>query len=180
MTVVDLVLPTDVPTSMTLDEGAKLAELARGQSVLELGAWQGFSTICLAQTATVCHSVDWHGGDENAGFSDTLVPYLRNLQRYGMLRSERVVVHIGRFHAVCDAFRDGRFDGVFVDGAHDYKSVIEDGKMAWRLARKWIAFHDYGVDGSDAGGPRFAVAEAVAELFGSPSELVDTLAVVRL
>lgn len=180
MTVADLIVPMDVSSAMTAEEGEKLADLARGKVVLELGAWMGFSTICMAQTAKEVHSVDWHGGDDHAGRTDTLVPYLQNLQRYGMLRSERVVIHIGRFDQVCDAFRDGRFDGVFVDGAHDYQSVIEDGKMAWRLAREWVAFHDYGVAGSDKGGPEFAVKDAVHEMFGSPSEVVGTIAVVRI
>jgi hypothetical protein len=182
VTVTRFVIPTDVPTSMTEAEGLKLAELAEGKLVLELGAWQGFSTICLAQAAEVVHSVDWHGGDAHAGYGSTLVPYLQNLQRYGLLGAgSRLATHIGRFETICPVFADQSFHGVFVDGAHDYESVLADGKQALRLTNEWIAFHDYGVHLSDQGGELpFGVTEAVTELFGSPHELVDTLAIVRL
>lgn len=177
---VKAVIPTDVPTSMSEAEGEKLAELAEGDVVLELGAWQGFSTVCLAQSAEFVLSVDWHQGDEHAGHGSTLVPYLQNLQRYGLIGADRVAVHIGRFEHICSLLADRTFDGVFVDGLHDYASVRRDADQAKRLAREWVAFHDYGVEASSAGGLGFGVERAVGEVFGEPTEIVDTLAIIRL
>lgn len=180
MRLTQAVIPTDVPTSMTTVEGAKLSELAVDKVVLELGAWQGFSTICMAQNAEFLLSVDWHQGDEHAGHGSTLVPYLQNLQRYGLIGTDRLSVHVGRFEHICSLLADQSFDGVFVDGLHDYGSVRRDADQAKRLAREWVAFHDFGVEASSAGGLGFGVEKAVTEVFGEPAEIVDTLAIVRL
>lgn len=174
------VVPVDIETSMTPAEGVKLAGLADGDVVLELGAWQGFSTVCLAQNAEFVLSVDWHQGDAHAGYGSTLVPYLQNLQRFGLLAGERVAVHVGRFEHLCSLLADQSFDGVFVDGLHDYASVRRDADQAKRLARDWVAFHDYGVEAVNADGLAFGVAKAVTEVFGEPTEIVDTLAIVRV
>ncbi len=124
-------------------------------------------------------AVVWHQGDDHAGHGNTLVPYLQNLQRYGLLDSGQLAVHVGRFEHICALLRDDSFDGVFVDGLHDYASVRRDADEAKRIAREWVAFHDYGVEASNAGGLEFGVAQAVDEVFGEPGEVVDTLAIVR-
>lgn len=173
-----VVLP-DIPTSMSENEGLALARLADNKIVLELGAWQGYSTVCIAQTAAVTHSVDWHRGDAHAGQGSTLIPYLQHLQRYGLLA--HVNVHIGRFETVLPALQDAYFDVVFLDGQHDYDSVKADAEQAVRVAKPGavLAFHDYGIGMSDRSGLKFGVNEAVDELF-TVGEVVDTLAIVRL
>jgi hypothetical protein len=40
-----------------------------------------------------------------------------------------------------------------------------------------LAFHDYGVEASSHGGDAFGVTQAVQETLGSPSRVVDTLAI---
>lgn len=180
---ITVVLP-EIPSSLTETEGETLAELAADKVVLELGAWQGYSTVCMAQTARSLTSVDWHHGDEHAGHTSTLVPYLQNLQRYGLLQHVNVVV--GRFENVLPLLQTGGFDLVFVDGQHDYESVSFDGGHALRLLRPeggTIAFHDYGIQASSEGGGSFGVTRRVNELWGTETvgriEVVDTLAIVR-
>ena len=161
-------LPTDITTALTVAEATTLRELADGKAVLELGAHYGFSTIVLAAVTKELHSVDWHKGDPHAGLADSLLTYRENLRRYGV--EDKVISHVGRFGDVLPAFRDHYFDGCFVDGEHDFDSVVADGRLAWGLVRPggWVAFHDYG---------RYGVKRAVNAL-ARPDRIVDTLAVL--
>jgi predicted O-methyltransferase YrrM len=161
-------IPTDITTALTVGEATTLRELADGKAVLELGAHYGFSTIVLARVTKELHSVDWHKGDPHAGLGDSLLTYRENLRRYGV--EDKVVTHVGRFGDVLPAFREHYFDGCFVDGEHDFDSVVADGRLAWALVRPggWVAFHDYG---------RFGVKRAV-DAIARPDRVVDSLAVL--
>lgn len=180
MSGVTAVFPHDIDSSLTVNEGAALAELSSGKVVLELGAWLGRSTVCIAQTAAKCYSVDWHQGDAHAGGAHTLVPYLRNLRRYGL--EDKVVVIIGRFEDVLPALAPFFFDLVFLDGFHTYDQVKRDAEQAIKLVNGHgtIAFHDYGVEASSMGGGEFGVTKAVDAMFERPTRLVDSLAIVEV
>jgi glycosyltransferase involved in cell wall biosynthesis len=166
-----ITVPDDVPTAVTRDEAARLATLASGGDVLELGAWHGFSTIILAQAARRVTSVDWHGGDASltamgeAGAS-TWEAYRANLARYGV--AGKVDARRGRFTDVLQALaRSGAlFDGVFLDAQHDAAAVQADLELALPLVRPggWVAFHDYGRS-DETGHPGFGVT-GVADRFG--------------
>ncbi|MGH7483990.1 MAG: class I SAM-dependent methyltransferase [bacterium] len=160
--------PTDIPTAVTSKEAAKLADLAYGGTVLELGAHFGFSTIVMADVANRVHSVDWHQGDPHAGLGNSLATFLDNLDSYGV--RSRVTVHMGRFEHVLPTMRTGYFDGCFFDGSHDYDSIVEDIDLAYRLVRPggWLAFHDYG---------RFDVSRALENTISVPLTVIDSLAV---
>ena len=56
--------PADIATSMSEMELDKLADLAQGKRVLEIGARVGASTVAMARVAESVHSVDWHQGDK--------------------------------------------------------------------------------------------------------------------
>lgn len=166
-----------IPTALTPAEAAQLAELARGGLVLELGAEYGASTIALAGTARLVHSVDWHQGDSMTGHADSLESYFSNLRRANVTN---VVAHVGRFEDVLPLFQPHSFDGCFLDGEHDRASVERDTELAMRLVRRggFLAWHDYG---------RFEVAEVVdrvsddlAHLHPKPIHLVDWLAWVHV
>src|SRR5215831_6278853 len=160
-----ITIPDDIPTAVTGEEAAKLASLASGGDVLELGAQWGFSTVILAQAARRVTSVDWHQGDASIvavsgeeDCPDTWEPYLANLIRYGV--RSKVDAMRGRFADVLPnlARRGALFDGVFLDAQHDTASVEADLALALPLVRPggWVAFHDYGR--SDANGfPGFGV-----------------------
>jgi predicted O-methyltransferase YrrM len=170
----DEVPPTDIQTALSQAETSALQELARGKIVLECGAFWGHSTIAMALTALRIHSVDWHRGDEHAGYVETLSTFVANLRRYGV--DNKVVSHVGRFADVLPQFRPNAFDGCFLDGQHDRGSVEQDLGMIRLLVKRggWIAMHDYGL---------FDVAPA-SESFTRTSEfrlerVVDTLAILR-
>jgi glycosyltransferase involved in cell wall biosynthesis len=166
-----ITIPDDIPTAVTSEEAARLANLASGGDVLELGAQYGFSTIILAQAARRVTSVDWHQGDDSiaamgGGPEDTWEAYRSNLARYGV--AAKVDARRGRFTDVLPALRKqgALFDGCFLDAQHDSAAVQADLDLVLPLIRPggWVAFHDYGR--SDATGhPGFGVTP-VADRFG--------------
>jgi predicted O-methyltransferase YrrM len=157
-----------VYTSLTEAEVHKLIKLAEGKDVVELGAQFGGSTLALAISARSVHSLDWHQGDEHAGYRDTLHEYF-----YNIASCRNVVSHIGRFEDILPKMRRGVFDMAFIDGQHDRVSVKSDYTLAQPLLKPGatVAFHDYG---------RFEVKEAVDSMFKELDELVDTLAIVTV
>lgn len=153
----------NVPPGWLSDlEADCLAQLARGKTVLELGAWLGRSTVVLASTAVHVVSVDWHKGDEDAGFGDTLPGYwdtVRNL--------DAVTMVVGRFEFVVPLFAPV-FQLAFVDGCHAEDAVVRDARLAAAVTRGLVAFHDY---------DQPAVQAAVSEAGFVPVRRVDTLAI---
>jgi hypothetical protein len=161
-----LIIPGDIVSAVTAPEATALADLARGQAVLELGAYLGFSTVVLASVAAEVISVDWHLGDAHAGLGDTWDAFCANLDRYGV--ADRVHVIRGRFEDVLPPMAAvvPRFGGCFLDAMHDEESVSRDTALALPLIRPggFMAWHDYG-RGDATGNPGFAVTE-VADRYG--------------
>lgn len=162
----NIIIPSDITSAVTPEEAIALANLARGKTVLELGAHYGFSTIVLASVAEQVYSVDWHQGDPHAGEGDSWVPFNFNLLRYGV--KDRVTICLGRFEdEVPGLAAEGVVtDGAFIDGMHDEESVSRDLALALLIVRPggFIAFHDYG-RGPETGHPDFRITQ-VADKFG--------------
>lgn len=149
----------------------ELQRLAANKTVLELGSWQGRSTLALAETARIVHAVDWFHGDPHVGQGDSLPVYLAATRHL-----PNVVTHIGRFTEVLPHLALGGFDLVFFDGYHTHHQVADDIRLALPLVAPLgtLAFHDYGVTQGD-----FGVTQAVNERFPN-IQVTDTLAVVKL
>src|SRR5678816_4196366 len=165
------VFPTDVAGWLTQLEGRKLASLADSKAVLEIGSYQGRSTICMAQTAARVVSVDWHGGDIGCGYGSTETEFRANLEKYGF--TGKVDVHVCRSS---DYVSDERFDLVFIDGAHDYPSVKTDIAIALKALKPGglIAFHDYRTfEGEYDGGWDEGVTNAVDQLLSNGATLLE-------
>lgn len=162
-----LVIPATVTTAVTAPEAEELGRLAFGRTVLELGAYHGFSTIVLASVAERVYSVDWHQGDDHAGVGDSFPTFMDTMRAYPDAAS-RVTVYRGRFEDEVPklAARGVEVDGAFLDGFHDEPSVSRDLALALTVVRPggFIAFHDYG-RGPETGNPGFAVTQ-VADRFG--------------
>lgn len=179
----DWIFADEVLSAVTEDECRRLAELGRGRSVLEIGSYYGRSTIALASTAAVVHSVDPHDGGpvESPG---TLPEFLDGLERYSL--REKVVVHVGRSTQILPLLQDGSFDMVFVDAMHERPEVDVDLFLSAGCLKAGgcLALHDYGRDGVHVGDVwhPFGVTEAVDEFVTrtevAPPEVVDTLAVL--
>jgi predicted O-methyltransferase YrrM len=154
---------------VTKKECERLADLAQGKVVLEVGAHYGRSTIAMASTAERVFSLDWHQGDnftKDWGF--TAGTYLKHLLRYRVL--DRVAPIIARGEDVAPFLADGSFDFVFIDADHSYDAVRGYIELFLPKNKGPIAFHDYAVEGCFE-------KQAADEAFGKPDELVDTLAV---
>lgn len=148
-------------------EATRLAELARGKRVLELGAFKGRSTVAMAVTAEVVVSVDWHQGDihTKTKMQSSLSEYTENIKPY-----PNIVPLVGRFEDIVPTLIANQFDMVFVDGQHDRESVQRDFMFALLFSPKVIAVHDWGL---------FAVEPALTDMGMTPDEVVETLAVFK-
>lgn len=149
---------------LSVAEGEALQCLATGRAVLELGAWKGRSTVCLAAVARRVVSVDAHRGDPATGPADTYAEYLANVTASGSL--DRITPVLLRFQDLVDL--GPRFDLVFVDGAHDADSVEHDTRLALQFIRPGgtIAWHDLGYE---------SVREGLQRLGLAPAALVGSL-----
>lgn len=148
-----------------------LRQVACGKLVLELGAWEGETTVQLAQVACRVWTVDHHRGDRFTRARYTLFRYYQNIADAGL--EDRVVTIVGEFRHVLPYLARDRFGVVLVDGAHDLDSVRFDVVQALALVSRegMIAVHDWG---------RWQVEPACRPLLGEPDELVDSLALWRL
>ncbi len=162
--------PYDIKGWLEPEEGRKLAELANGKRVLEIGSYCGRSTVCMARTAEHVTAVDFFDGPEAPMYMETAEEFDKSILRHGV--SGKVTK--------CRPEEEltGEFDFAFIDGAHDYESVSRDiEKVSAVLAPDGlIAFHDY------RGGIDPGVDKAVDELLASGGQMISitkTVAVVK-
>lgn len=152
--------PREVPGWLLPEEGKQLAELARGKRVLEIGSYCGLSTICMARTAKHVTAMDYFDGRGTPKPRETESEFWANVERHG-LKDKVATIHP-------DAeLPPSEFDLVFIDGAHDYESVMHDIENArWALNPDGlIVFHD-----SDEDGPE----RAIMNLLNAGGELIST------
>jgi hypothetical protein len=152
------------------NEGATLAELARGRRVIEVGSYLGLSTVCLAREAKHVVAVDTFDGRGTPRPRPCLDAFLANLERYGV--RDRVTP----VNPDAD-IPGGPFDLAFIDGAHDRASVEADVRLVLpRLAPGGlVAFHDYGGEHADV----TAVVDDLVAEGGVMVFVTESLAVVR-
>lgn len=160
---------TTIDGRLSEAEGYQLAALATGRAVLEIGPYLGRSTVAMASTARAVLAVDWHQGHPPGRAIprySTLTPFLRNLAEAG---AANVVPVVARSEEVGPLLADSSFGLVFIDGCHEYPSVLHDTRLALRvLARPGvIAWHDW---------EKPAVREAVAACDLEPAHFLDRLA----
>ncbi len=156
----------DLPEGwLTKADENELRRLGAGKVVLELGAWRGRSTTVLSEVARYVVSVDRHQGiDDHMKRPDSLPGYIAEIRP---LRNVAMV--IADFVDFVPLLKE-RFDLVFIDGDHDYDSVLRDIALALLVEPAVIAMHDY--DYSD-------VKRAAMETFGKPTTLGGSVASFR-
>jgi predicted O-methyltransferase YrrM len=170
--------PYDIRGWLTPEEGKALAELARGKRVLEIGSYCGLSTVCIARTAQSVTAMDYFDGRGTDELKDTYPDLMASLKRHGV--EDKVTT----CHPDSDKLPLQEYDLVFIDGAHDYKSVKADIEKAERVlaAGGLIVFHDYreypgAVDGRWDEGVTKAVRELIAAGYNL-TNTTDTLAIL--
>lgn len=163
---------------LTETEGRKLAELAAGKVVLEIGAYAGRSTICLAQKAITVGSVDTFDGRGTAQQGNTLPLFKRNIRRAGIER--KVNIYQGESREML-ANLPPIYDLILIDGGHDQETVAGDVKASLEILKPGgvLVLHDYNTDHP-------GVTEAVDRLLADGGKMIDktrgefgTMAVVQ-
>lgn len=136
--------------------------LPDGAEFVEIGSWQGQSAVTLCQrlqdigkTAKV-HCVDTFEGEQNQPAHVAIVKdmggsvfgkFCENIEAAEV--RNMIQITTGDSAESAELFADGSLDGVFIDAAHDYESVVRD-LAAWYPKVKpggIIAGHDYPCDG---------------------------------
>lgn len=166
--------PYLIPTSVTPLESAVLFKMANeAGTVLEVGAWHGYSTILMAIAGAMVYSVDPHTADG----ADTWPTFQANLAEWHV--EDRVTaLREQDLTALPRLIRQAaRFDAAFIDGDHSHEAVCFDVRACRQLVRPggYIALHDY-VDAWP--GVVSAVTETLADV--NERELVGNLLLVRL
>ena len=168
--------PHEVGGWLSEAEGRFLRGLAEGRRVLEVGAYQGRSTICLASLARSVDTVDPFDGRATPDPMPCREEFRQNLRRHGL--GDKVTAHVGLFADVAGHLDPG-FDVVFIDADHSYPAVTSDVEHALDLVAPGglLVFHDFVGRGAEPG-----VHRAVEDLVGQGGDLlpvVDSLAIVR-
>jgi predicted O-methyltransferase YrrM len=125
-----------------------LSQLARGKRVLEIGAFQGRSTVALAQSAEHIVSIDHFSGDEFTGNlggntlnrEQVIENYARNTKPY----KDKITVMISDMYKAIPLLDPKDFDLLFYDADH----TAEAAKFFcdWALDARpdaIVALHDY-------------------------------------
>ena len=128
---------------------------AKYDSIVEIGSYKGRSTYALCSSGSKVTSIDPHYGGTFKDFIVNLVEF-SNL-RYYSLRSDDAFIFIDS----CDA--------LFIDGDHEYESVLNDLKL-YAPKTKFLVFgHDYIPEWP-------GVIKAVKDYFGrEPDEIFETI-----
>lgn len=171
-------IPTDVPALLSAEQGKMLQKYATDKTVLEIGSYMGFSTICMARTAKLVHSVDTHRGDVHLHRQDTFSYFLGYIQRYRVL--DRVAISIGYSYDILPRLPSHTFDMAFIDATHTYDQVKQDINLTLPLLKPGaiISFHDY-MESRHVGVGQ-AVNEFIEKGTFKPIDQEDTLLICQL
>lgn len=125
-----------------LSKATKIVSNIKGE-IVEIGSFQGKSTIHLAINTKLVHAIDPHPGklDNHHSTSPTLKTLKSNLKKAGLTKKVSIIKKTSR------ATVKGRklpIKLLFIDGLHDYKNALLD-YQSWNkhlVNNSVIAMHD--------------------------------------
>lgn len=165
-----------IPTALTEVEAWTLNELARGKTVLEVGALLGHSTVVMAHSAMVVHSIDPHEGYPVHDPKPTLKPFLKNLKKRKV--RDKVVVHLGRDYEVMPVLESRQFHLIFID----MSGLYEDTRRAMEASTRLLRHHGTLVV-HDCGHPEWPGVQRAVKDFAlqhkSPYRMIDRMAIFQ-
>lgn len=149
-------------TTVKFDQSAlvNIIRTYRVESFLEIGTWEGFTTLCmwLVPGVTRAKSIDVCAEYEVGGSEYHNPSHLKRYARYfdGITPVEFANIDSSKYVPY-----DGeKYDMVFIDGNHNYEYVKSDFALAQKLSPRVIAFHDF--DNGNPGVDKF-LEEIVGE-----------------
>ena len=139
------------------EECELLQKFAVNKDCLEIGAYKGRSTICLAEVAHTVLVVDTFKAEKDGRSQSndytTLIEYTRNTKSY-----QNILTCIGKSSEILCYIKPQSFDLILIDGDHSKIAVRDDIKISLKLLKGGgiLALHDW---------RRFQVTEAANEFF---------------
>ncbi len=128
------------------EEAEALQKLATNKVVLEIGAFMGKSTVCMAATAISVLSIDTFDSDGNGQIQQNkeVPPILKNFLETTSGYTNISYV-IGWSENVLPQLEDEKFDMVFIDGMHTEEFVRKDITLSFPKIKEngLFVFHDY-------------------------------------
>jgi|SRR5690554_2377634 len=146
-------------------EAAGLQKHSAGLNVLEIGVWQGRSTVAMAAVAKSVFSVDHFLGDNFAGPYNTIQDALNNLHYI-----PNVYLSVGKWRQVVDFINLRNIGFIYYDADHTYEATKEF--LDWVRPTK-IPFGLHDVDDN----PNHAGVKQALHEFTTDYHLYDRLAV---
>ncbi len=118
-----------------IDGLIELIRYAKPTSVIEIGSWLGVSTETFLAHGIPVTAVDPWPVDSVYDIC------MERCSRYPHFKHVRDVSP-----EALAQFADREFDMAYIDGDHHYRCVVNDIKASRRLARRWLAGHDFFLD----------------------------------
>lgn len=150
---------------MSLEELDWLRDQSKNmESVLEIGAWKGRSTVALLESCQgIVYTVDHFKGNNEIAHHEIIKkePSIFSQFADNVNEFNNLIVLKTTSKIAANYFPDKSIDMVFIDGAHDYQSTKNDIEKWMPKARKLICGHDYSDDWPE-------IKQAVCELINSP------------
>jgi len=142
-----------------------LKEQSKGKRCLELGSYQGKSSVCMAEgaihlTCVDTFSADGSGQNQMDKFT-TWDIFTENTKGF-----KNIYPIIGKTQETVPFLPDDFYDFIFIDASHSYLDVLLDIEACWPKLKIGgiMALHDYGWNGYKDGGPK----KAFDQIFGLP------------
>lgn len=157
------------PGWLTLEEAEllfRIASACRGD-ILEVGCYKGRSTVVLAQTGRIVHSVDSFKDFVKADLSGETV-------KLEFLANTKAFHNVRLYHTKVENWKVVPCGFCYLDGDHTYEGTISQICIAKKCEPTWIAVHDV----NDHGGGK-EIKRACMEQLGEWEERVGRLAVFR-
>jgi hypothetical protein len=136
----------------------------------EIGTWRGESVINVAEHSKKCYTLNLTDDDlKQLGCNDEYVSqqafYSKNTKNIEHLKGNSFQFDFSPYYKKCDV--------VFIDGSHEYESVLNDTIIAFKLLKdekSVIIWHDYA---SNPGEIRWDVLKGIYD--GTPANNKDKL-----
>lgn len=122
------------PHSVTVDDASALFDLSCDRVVLEIGTYSGYSTKIMSYNAIKIITIDpFILGMTYKMIKESFIPY------------KNIELIYGYSHDVIPNLQDNYFDLLFIDGDHNYNSVINDFEVSIPKLKNnsIVLFHDY-------------------------------------
>lgn len=168
MTNVHIQRPTDTPLYTGLFDFTKMLEEKfnmKNKTMIEIGSYQGESTEVFAQTFGKIYAVDpWQNGYDPSDHS-SYVTEMSLVEKAFDARMSKYsgIVKIKDTSSNFLSKFEGIVDFVYIDGNHQYESIIQDLRLSSKVSR-YIGGHDWGMPGLAKALQEFLNVERVEDI----------------